>query len=65
VDVLESNWKLVQHILQRVRHVLIHLFPGLFPKKMNEIPADNLRRLVESFGTIEDPVRAMKLISIK
>jgi hypothetical protein len=63
VDVLESNWRLVQNILQRVRHVLIHLFPELFPKK-NEIPADNLRRLIESFNTIEDPVRAMKLISI-
>jgi hypothetical protein len=37
----------------------------LFPKKKNEIPADNLRRLVESFDTIEDPVRAMKLILIK
>jgi hypothetical protein len=37
----------------------------LFPKKKNEIPTDNLRRLVESFDTIEDPVRAMKLISIK
>jgi hypothetical protein len=34
-------------------------------KKKNEIPADNLRRLVESFDTIEDPVHAMKLISIK
>jgi hypothetical protein len=37
----------------------------LFLKKKNEIPADNLRRLVESFDTIEDLVRAMKLISIK
>jgi hypothetical protein len=37
----------------------------LFPKKKNEIPADNLQRLVEFFNTIEDPVRAMKLISIK
>jgi hypothetical protein len=37
----------------------------LFPKKKNEIPADNLRSPVESFNTIEDPVRAMKLISMK
>jgi hypothetical protein len=65
VDVLESNWKLVQNILLRVRHVLIRLFLGLFPKKKSEIPADNLRRLVEAFDTIEDPVRAMKLILIK
>jgi hypothetical protein len=65
VDMLESNWKLVQNILQRVHHFLIHLFPGLFPKKRNEIPADNLRKLVDTFDTIEDPVHAMKLISIK
>jgi hypothetical protein len=37
----------------------------LFPKKRNEIPADNLRRLVDASDTIDDPVRAMKLISIK
>jgi hypothetical protein len=37
----------------------------LFPKKTNEIPADNLRRLVDAFDTIEDHVRTMKLISIK
>jgi hypothetical protein len=37
----------------------------LFPKKRNEIPADNLRKLVDTFDTIEDPVHAMKLISIK
>jgi hypothetical protein len=65
VDMLESNWRLAQNILQWFCHVLIRLFPELFLKKKNEIPADNLRRLVESFDTIEDPVRAMKLISIK
>jgi hypothetical protein len=65
VDVLESNWKLVQNILQRVCHVPIHLFLGLLPKKKNEIPADNLWKLVKSFDTIEDPVCVMKLISIK
>jgi hypothetical protein len=37
----------------------------LFPKKRSEIPADNLRRLVKAFDTIADPVRAIKLISIK
>jgi hypothetical protein len=34
VDVLESNWKLARDVLQRTRHVLIHMFVGLFPKKM-------------------------------
>jgi hypothetical protein len=37
----------------------------LFSEKRNEIPTDNLRRLVDAFNTIEDPVRVMKLISIK
>jgi hypothetical protein len=37
----------------------------LFPEKRNEIPTDNLWRLVDAFNTIEDPVCAMKLISIK
>jgi hypothetical protein len=37
----------------------------LFPKKKNEIPTSNLRKLIEAFDTIEDPVRAMKLISVK
>jgi hypothetical protein len=36
----------------------------LFPKKRNEIPA-NLRRLIDAFNTIEDPIHAMKLILIK
>jgi hypothetical protein len=39
--------------------------PGLVPKKKNEIPTGNLRKLVEAFNTIEDPVHAMKLISVK
>jgi hypothetical protein len=37
----------------------------LFPKKRNEIPADNLQRLVDAFDTIKDPICAMKLILIK
>jgi hypothetical protein len=65
VGVLELNWKLAHDILQRVCHALIRLFPGLFSKKRNEIPTDNLQRLVDAFDTIEDHVRTMKLISIK
>jgi hypothetical protein len=63
--VLELNWKLARDILQRVCHALVRLFPGLFPKKRNEIPADNLQRLVNAFDTIEDHVCTMKLILIK
>jgi hypothetical protein len=28
MDVLESNWKLVQNVIQLTRHVLIHMFVG-------------------------------------
>jgi hypothetical protein len=37
----------------------------LFTKKKNEIPAGNLRKLVKAFNTIEDPVLAMKITSVK
>jgi hypothetical protein len=65
VDVLESNWKLVSNILQQTRHILICLFIGFWPKKKDEMPADNLRKLVLAFDTIEDPAHAMKCISVK
>jgi hypothetical protein len=65
VDVLESNWKLARDFLQQTRHVLVHMFVGLFLKKRNEMPVENLRKLITAFDTIEDPVRAMKLISVK
>jgi hypothetical protein len=65
VDVLESNWKLAQDALQQTRHVLICMFVGLFLKKRSEMPAENLRKLVAAFDTIEDPIRTMKLISVK
>jgi hypothetical protein len=41
------------------------MFIGLFLKKRDEMPADNLWKLVESFDTIEDPVLAMNLTSVK
>jgi hypothetical protein len=41
------------------------MFVGLFPKKRDEMPADNLRKLVEAFDTIEDPILAMKLTLVK
>jgi hypothetical protein len=65
VDVLESNWKLDSNILQQNGHVLICMFIGFWPKKKDDMPADNLQKLVLAFDTIEDPVRAMKCISVK
>jgi hypothetical protein len=41
------------------------MFVGLFPKKRDEMPTDNLRKLVAAFDTIEDPVLAMRLTSVK
>jgi hypothetical protein len=64
-DVLESNWKLARDVLQQTHHVLICMVVGLFPKKRDKMPSENLRKLVATFDTIEDPVRAMKLILVK
>jgi hypothetical protein len=41
------------------------MFVGLWPKKRDEMPANNLRKLVAAFDTIEDPVCAMKHMSVK
>jgi hypothetical protein len=41
------------------------MFVGLWPKKMDEMPADNLWKLVAAFDTIEDHVHAMKRMSVK
>jgi hypothetical protein len=64
VDLLESNWKLVQEVLQLTHRVLMHIFVGLWPKK-EEMPIDNLKKLAEAFDTLEDPVLAMKGRSVK
>jgi hypothetical protein len=65
VDLLESNWTLVQEILQLTRCVLMRMFVGLWPKKKAEMPVDNLKKLAEAFDTLEDPVLAMKGRSVK
>jgi hypothetical protein len=41
------------------------MFVGLFSRKKDELPADNLRKLVEAFDTIEGPVLSMNLTSVK
>jgi hypothetical protein len=65
VDLLESNWKLVQNVLQLTCRVLTRIFVGLWPKKKEEMPGDNLRKLLEAFDTPEDHVLAMKRTSVK
>jgi hypothetical protein len=44
---------------------MIHLFVGFWPKKKDEMPLDNLRKLIAAFDTIEDLVRAVKRMSVK
>jgi hypothetical protein len=41
------------------------MFVGLWPKKRADMPADNLKKLVATFDTIEDPVLATKSHSVK
>jgi hypothetical protein len=41
------------------------MFVRLFSWKKDEMPAGNLRKLVEAFDTIEDPVLTMKLTLVK
>jgi hypothetical protein len=65
VDLLESNWKLVQNVLQLTRRVLTRIFVGLWPKKKEEMSGDNLRKLLEAFDTLEDSMLAMKCTSMK
>jgi hypothetical protein len=65
VDLLESNWKLVQDVLQLTHRVLMHIFLGLWPEKKEEMPVDHLRKLAKAFNTIEDPVLTMKHTSVK
>jgi hypothetical protein len=45
--------------------VLIRIFVGFWPKKRGEMPGDNLRKLLEAFDTVEDPVLTLKRTSVK
>jgi hypothetical protein len=65
VDLLESNWKLVQNILQLTHNVLICMFVGFWLKKRKEMIGDNLRKLLEAFETTDDPILALKRTFVK
>jgi hypothetical protein len=41
------------------------MFVGFWPKKRKAMPGDNLRKLLEAFETIDDPVLALKCMSVK
>jgi hypothetical protein len=45
--------------------VLVRIFVGFWLKKRGEMLGDNLKKLIETFDTIEDPVLALKRTSVK
>jgi hypothetical protein len=53
VDLLESNWKLDQEVLQLTRRVLMRMFARLWLKKKDEMPVDNLKKLAEAYETLK------------
>jgi hypothetical protein len=65
VNLLESNWISVQEILELTRRMLTWMFVGLWPNKSADMPADDLKKLVAMFDTVEDPILAMKSRSVK
>jgi hypothetical protein len=65
VNLLELNWISVWEILELTRRVLTRMFVGLWPKKRVDMPADDLKKLVATYDTVEDPILAMKSRSTK
>jgi hypothetical protein len=64
IDMLESNYKNATSVLQHTRHVSMRLFREFFLEKKKDMP-ENLRRLVETFDTHEDPTLLLKGSSMK
>jgi hypothetical protein len=65
VNLLELNWISVREILKLTRRMMTQMFVGLWPKKRADMPADDLKKLVATFDTVEDPILAMKSRSVK
>jgi hypothetical protein len=63
VSLLEANWISVQEIFELVNRVLTRIFVGLWPKQKAEVP--DLKNLAKAFDTPDDPVLAMKGLSLK
>jgi hypothetical protein len=55
----------VQEVLELTRRVLTRIFVGLWPKKRANMPADDLKKLVTAFDTVEDPIMLIKSRSVK
>jgi hypothetical protein len=65
VNLLELNGISIQEILEQTRRVLTRIFVGLWPKKRVDMPVDDLKKLVATFDTVEDPILSMKSCSVK
>jgi hypothetical protein len=65
VNLLELNWISVQDVLELTPRVLTRIFVGLWLKKGANMPADDLKKLVAAFDTIEDPLLLMKSLLVK
>jgi hypothetical protein len=65
VNLLELNWISIQEILELTRRILKRIFVGLWPKKRADMPSDDLKKLVATFDTVEDPILSMKSCSVK
>jgi hypothetical protein len=63
VSLLEANWISVQEIFELVNRVLMWIFVGLWPKQKVNVP--DLKNLAKAFDTSDDPILAMKGLSLK
>jgi hypothetical protein len=60
---LEANWISVQEIFELVNRVVTRIFVGLWPKQKANVP--DLNNLAKAFDTSDDPILAMKGLSLK
>jgi hypothetical protein len=63
VSLLEANWISVQEIFELVNRVLTRIFVGLWSKQKANVP--DLKNLAKAFDTSDDPILAMKGLSLK
>jgi hypothetical protein len=63
VSLLEANWISVQEIFKLVNRVLTWIFVGLWPKQKANV--SDLKNLAKAFDTYDDPILAMKGLSLK
>jgi hypothetical protein len=63
VSLLEANWISVQEMFELVNRILTWIFVGLWPKQKANVL--DLKNLAKAFNTSEDPILAMKSLSLK